>query len=145
MVTPFESYNYSGPTSALSVVLPQPPAIMVATSLLYHLHTLLLFTKSDVKYVIIPVVRNAYSPSCLPSWLTSLFSTARPFSPRLPLRRAVSLASPMRSYGYGFILCILRLRIRHSHILSQKMPSIIRTDLFRRVAFHCELHARYAG
>jgi 4-hydroxybenzoate polyprenyltransferase len=43
---------------------------MVATSLLYHLHTLLLFTKSDVKIVILPVVRNAYSPPCIPSLLT---------------------------------------------------------------------------
>jgi hypothetical protein len=39
---------------------------MVATSLSYHLHTLFLFTKSDMKTVFPPVVRDARFPVLSP-------------------------------------------------------------------------------
>ena len=127
-------------------------ARMAATALSFHLYTLYLFTKSDIKTLIFPVVRMPTFSSCpLFRFFIHLFGQHDPvylprlFSPRPPLRRAVPLVSSIPYFGCGFIVYSLDSQIRRSHARSQKTSLTIPSGPFRPVVSLSDKHARYAG
>ena len=123
---------------------------MAKSTLSYHLHTALLFTISDLKTLALPVVSGTRAFSCfslgLLNWPhTVRFHHRRHSSLYLPLLHIVFPDSPMPFSGFGFMLFILGSRISRSHMRFRKMPSIIPTAPFQRVAFLSKPHAFSAG
>jgi hypothetical protein len=126
---------------------PQVSAVrMAVTSLLFHLHTFFLFTKSDLKTLIPPVVRFALLVSllyCLAN--TTLYYRIRHFSLQSSLRHPVSFVFSTPFFGCGSILCSLDSQTRRFHARSQKTALTTPTVLFRPDALLSGKHALYAG
>lgn len=138
--------SHALPSSSVShscSLQPVSVASMAAKPILYHLHTLFLFTKSDMRTLIPPVVRtdlavrSAYSQAC--------FLFRRLSLPLPPPPRAALFDYFILFFGCGFMPCNSHLQTRHFPERSRKMRSIIPTALSQQVAYPSTLHEHYDG